>query len=128
MAETTDKQTAAAAGWLPGLLLAVAIACVVGGLAAYYALTAQPTWVRIAALLAGLAVAAGVFAVSPLGRSFWEFAAGSRVELRKMVWPTKDETWKTTLVVFGFVALLGVFFWVVDALLNMATRKLLGGG
>ena len=51
-----------------------------------------------------------------------------RVELRKMVWPTMDETKRTTLVVVIFVAALGVFFWVIDWVLGIASRYLLGGG
>jgi preprotein translocase SecE subunit len=45
-----------------------------------------------------------------------------------MVWPTVPDTRRTTLVVFLFVALGGVFFWIVDWLLAWATRHLLGTG
>ena len=52
----------------------------------------------------------------------------SRIELRKMVWETRERTLKTTGIVFAFVAALGVFFWVVDWLLAWGTEKLLGQG
>ncbi|MFZ9086847.1 MAG: preprotein translocase subunit SecE [Steroidobacteraceae bacterium] len=45
-----------------------------------------------------------------------------------MVWPTRQETVQTTLVVFVFVILLGIFFWLVDMLLAWATRYLTGQG
>jgi preprotein translocase subunit SecE len=126
MTEQTDNT--AGGGALDWLWLAAALALVVGGLAAYYGLTAQPTVVRALAVLAGVGLGAGAFAMSALGRTVWQFALGSRVELRKMVWPTIDETRKTTLVVAVFVVVLGVFFWVVDWLLAWGTRHLLGTG
>ena len=66
--------------------------------------------------------------MSALGQTVWQFALGSRVELRKMVWPSIDETRKTTLVVFVFVVILGLFFWFVDWVLAWGTRHLLGTG
>lgn len=126
MTEQSDKK--AGGGALDWLWVAVALALVVGGLVAYYALTTQPTVVRVIALLAGVGLGVGAFAMSALGRTVWQFALGSRVELRKMVWPSIDETRKTTLVVFVFVVILGLFFWGVDAFLAFATRHLLGTG
>jgi preprotein translocase subunit SecE len=126
MTEQSDKK--AGGGALDWLWVVAALALVVGGLVAYYALTTQPTVVRVLALLAGVGLGVGAFAMSALGRTVWQFALGSRVELRKMVWPSVDETRKTTLVVFVFVVVLGLFFWGVDAFLAFATRHLLGTG
>jgi preprotein translocase subunit SecE len=126
MTEQTDKQ--AGGGALDWLWVVAALALVIGGLVAYYALTTQPTVVRVIALLAGVGLGVGAFAMSALGRTVWQFALGSRVELRKMVWPSVDETRKTTLVVFVFVVVLGLFFWFVDWVLAWGTRHLLGTG
>jgi preprotein translocase SecE subunit len=61
------------------------------------------------------------------GHSFSSQVLAS-VELRKMVWPTRQATVQTTLVVFVFVILMGIFFWLVDMLLAWATRYLTGQG
>jgi preprotein translocase subunit SecE len=53
---------------------------------------------------------------------------GSRVELRKVVWPTRDETTKMTLVVFAAIVIMALFFWVLDMLLGFITRSLTGQG
>ncbi len=45
-----------------------------------------------------------------------------------MVWPTRTETWRTTLVVFVFVMALGVFFWGVDWVLAKGMRYVTGQG
>ena len=126
MTEQTDKT--AGGGALDWLWLAAALALVVGGLVAYYALNTQPTVLRAIAVLAGVGLGVGAFAMSSPGRTVWQFALGSRVELRKMVWPSIDDTRKTTLVVFVFVVVLGLFFWFVDWVLAWGTRHLLGTG
>jgi preprotein translocase subunit SecE len=58
----------------------------------------------------------------------WQFALDSRVELRKIVWPNREETLRTTAIVFVFVGVAGVFFWLVDLALAAATRFLSGQG
>jgi preprotein translocase subunit SecE len=128
MVETTDKQVEPVAGWQSGVLIALAVVLIVGGLAAYYALTAQPVWLRWLTLVAGLVLGAGALSLSAPGRQFWEFVMGSRVELRKMVWASKEDAWKMTGFVFFAVVVLGLFFWFIDVLLGWGTRKLLGGG
>jgi preprotein translocase subunit SecE len=55
------------------------------------------------------------------GREFWQFAQAARVELRKVVWPTRDETVKTTYVVFIFAIVMGLFFWGLDWILTWLT-------
>jgi preprotein translocase subunit SecE len=108
--------------------LVVAILLVLGGIAAFYVLRAQPDWQRWLAVVAGVALAVLVFGSSVRGQSFFEFMAESRVELRKVVWPTRQETGMTTLAVFLFVIVAGTFFWVLDVFLSWATRLLTGQG
>ena len=108
--------------------LALAIVTLVAGVGAYYWFTDLPVAVRILMVLAGLGLGAALLFWSAQGQVIWQFVQGSRVELRKMVWPTRQETLQTTLVVFVFVLLLGVFFWLVDMLLAWATRYLTGQG
>ena len=116
------------AGRNNGMLLGLAIALVVAGVAAFYVLSGQPGWLRWLAVVAGLALGVGVFALSGNGREFWQFAQDARNELRKVVWPAKNETWMTTAVVFGFALIAGVFFWMLDLFLAWATRHLTGQG
>ena len=108
--------------------LLLAVITVIAGIGGYYWFVELPTAVRILMVLAGVAVSAAFLFWSAQGRTVWQFVQGSRVELRKMVWPTRQETLQTTLVVFVFVLLLGVFFWLVDMLLAWATRHLTGQG
>ena len=125
---TEQTENTAGGGALDWAWLAAALALLVGGLTVFYALNTQPMPLRVSAVLAGLVLGVGAFAMTGWGRSVWQFGIGSRVELRKMVWPTVPDTRKTTLVVFVFVVVLGLFFWLVDRLLAMGTHYLLGTG
>ena len=108
--------------------LVLAVATLLAGIGGYYWFSDLPVAVRILMVLAGLGLGAALLFWSAQGQVLWQYIQGSRVELRKMVWPTRQETLQTTLVVFVFVLLLGVFFWLVDMLLAWATRHLTGQG
>ncbi len=110
------------------LKLAAAIILVIAGIAGYYVLSDRNAAVRWGAMVAGLVLGIAVLAVSSVGRRFWHFVQDSRIELRKVVWPSKQETLQTTAVVFGFVTLAGLFFWLLDLVLTWATNHLTGQG
>ena len=106
----------------------VAALLVAGGITGYYLLSTQPAWVRWICVAAGLLLAALVVAMSAYGRSLKQFFLDSRVELRKIVWPTRQETLQVTVAVFIFVIVAGLFFWLVDLGLAWATKALSGQG
>ena len=117
------------AGTADTVKLVAAILIAVAGIVAFYALKGgQADWVRWLAFVGALVVGAVVFAASQHGRDSWKFVLDSRIELYKVFWPTRQETGTTTLVVFGFVLIMGLFFWGIDALLAWITRSLLGTG
>jgi preprotein translocase subunit SecE len=108
--------------------LVLAAAALVGGVVAYYLYPDQPQVVRVLMVLGGLVLGLVLLYSSQPGRELWNYVQSSRVELRKMVWPTRQETWRTTLVVFLFVVALGVFFWLVDMALAWGVRQVTGQG
>ena len=127
MNEQAQDQTAS--GNAAGIMtVAVAIALLIAGIAAFYLLDTRPDWQRWSVTGIGLVAALGVFALSPMGRRFWQFILDSRVELRKVVWPSRQETLQTTGVVLFFIVIAGTFFWVLDLLLAWITRLLSGQG
>ncbi|MFZ6725131.1 preprotein translocase subunit SecE [Undibacterium sp. MH2W] len=96
----------------------LAVAALVSGIAAFYILAGQSTWVRAAALVVGLAVAVALVAVSEMGRNFVEFAKEAVRETKKVVWPTRKEAGQITAVVFGFVLIMAIFLWGTDKFLE----------
>ena len=116
------------AGTADKLKLAVAIVIVMAGVAAYYVLANQSVWLRWLPVIGSLVLAAVVVGFSRYGSEFRRFVELARIELRKIVWPARQETLQTTLVVFGFVVVAGLFFWVLDLVLAWATKALTGTG
>jgi preprotein translocase subunit SecE len=108
--------------------LVTAIVLVLAGVAGYYVLAAQAAWLRWLAVALGIALAAAVIAASRYGRDLRQFIADSRIELRKIVWPNRQETGRMTLVVIAFLFIAGLFFWGLDLALAWATRALTGQG
>ena len=122
------EQTETGATALDTVKLAAAAAILVGGIAAFYWLVDVPVWVRWLIVFAALGVGAFVALQSAQGRNFWQFVQGSRIELRKVVWPTRQETLQTALVVFIAITAMGLFFWMLDWVLGALTRMLTGQG
>lgn len=107
--------------WFAALLVAA-------GVAGYYLLGDSGEWMRWLAVVGGILVGGLVVAWSRYGVELWQFVRDARSELRKVVWPTRQETGMTTLVVFVFVIAAGFFFWALDLVLAWATRVLTGQG
>jgi preprotein translocase subunit SecE len=123
------KQTTAAPAATGTVQLIAAIMLVLGGIVAFYVLKSRPeAWASWAALAGGVALGVLMFAFSPNGRRFWQFFLESRVELRKVFWPSRQETFTTTLVVLGFVVVASIFFWLLDLMLASVTKFFTGTG
>ena len=125
---TSDDTRVQNAGTSDNLKLAIATILVLAGIAGYYVLGNQAAWLRWLAVAAGIVLALVVVALSKYGTALKQFFADSRIELRKIVWPNRQETGMTTLVVFVFLLVAGVFFWGLDLALAWATRALTGQG
>ena len=121
-----EVQTPAGAAAKDTALMTLSIVLLIAGIVAFYWFDEQPLVIRVGMVIAGLAAGAGLMWFSWYGREFWQFAQAARIELRKVVWPERDETVKTTYVVFGFAVVMGLFFWLLDIGLTYLTR-LLGG-
>ena len=117
---TEDIKTADGPSMADQVKLTLSILLVIAGLAGYYLL--DNLWARWGSVVAGLALGAVVIGFSGYGRRLWAFTEAARIELRKVVWPTRDETLKTTLAVFVFVTIAGIFFWLLDLVLAWATK------
>ena len=121
-----EVQTPTGASAKDTALMTMSIVVLLAGIVAFYWLDEQPLLIRVAMVIVGLAAAAGLMWFSWYGREFWQFALAARIELRKVVWPEREETIKMTYIVFGFAVLMGLFFWGLDWVLTLLTRLLSG--
>ena len=123
------KQTTAEPSGSDTAQLIAAIVLVLGGIVAYYLLKSRPeAWASWAAMFGGIVLGVLLFAVSGYGKRFWRFVLESRVELRKVFWPTRQETMTTTMVVLVFVVIAATFFWLLDLTLASVTKFFTGQG
>jgi preprotein translocase subunit SecE len=107
-------------------LMILAIVALLAGVVGFYWFEEDPLALRLAMVGSGVVVAVGLAWVSWYGREFWQFAQAARVELRKVVWPEREDTVRTTVLVIVFASLMGVFFWVLDLILTWLIRLLTG--
>ena len=100
---------------------------VVGAVVAFYALGDQGLWLRVLALLALLAVAVVVFFTSEPGKQLIAYGRDSVKEVRKVVWPSRQEAMQMTGYVFAFVVVMALFLWLTDKTLEWVFYDLLLG-
>ena len=96
---------------LAGLVLA-------GAIFAYYWYNDLATWQRILIMLGGLIGAAAIGFFTRTGHALRDFLFESNFELRKVVWPTRQETIQTTVVIFFVVVALSLILGLIDLTLK----------
>ena len=107
--------------------LLVAAGVLLGGLYGYYFYENDLSLpLRVLMVLGGTGAGIAIAMTSTQGKRLWHFVQGSRVEIRKVVWPTKQETTQTAIAVFVFTLIMAVFFWLLDSGLLWLTRRFVG--
>jgi len=74
--------------------------------------------VRLLGVLAALVISLAIAAFTALGRRVRNFIAESQFEMRKVVWPTRDETIKTTGIIIVVVIILSMLLGLIDLILK----------
>ncbi len=123
---TTTTQETSESGFLDIIKLLLAAGVLVGGLYSYYYFLEIALPLRVLMVLGGLAAGITVAMSSTQGQRLWAFIQGARIEIRKVVWPTKQETTQTAIAVFVFTLIMALFFWGLDSFLLWLTRTLVG--
>ena len=119
---TTTTQETSESGILDIIKLLLAAGVLVGGLYSYYYFLEIALPLRVLMVLGGLAAGITVAMTSTQGQRLWAFIQGARIEIRKVVWPTKQETTQTAIAVFVFTLIMALFFWGLDSFLLWLTR------
>ncbi|MEW6444815.1 MAG: preprotein translocase subunit SecE [Pseudomonadota bacterium] len=121
-------KTEASASALDNIKLALALLVLLAGVVGFYWFEQVALAWRVLALLGLAGLAVGLVALTPMGRGLLGFSREARTELRKVVWPTRQETLQVTLSVLVLVLIVGIFLWLVDALLFWGVRLITGQG
>ena len=98
--------------------LTLALIVLAAGVVAYYWFNGQPSWQRLLMLIGGLVVGCGIGYPTHSGRQLKEFLSESVFEMRKVVWPTRQETIQTTIVIMVVVVILALLLGLIDVILK----------
>jgi len=97
--------------------LALAVLVVAAGIVGYSMLEGQNAVARLGVFIASLLLALGIVWFSDTGRRTVGYLRDSMTELRRVVWPSRQEAVRMTGVVFVFVAIMAVILWLFDKIL-----------
>lgn len=128
MATNSQVQTVVPGSEKVKLILAVVLA--IAAFVVYFLLDGNPSisgWMRWLSLLGLLVCAGAVFLLSMWGKRLIAYFGDSIKEVKKVVWPTRQEAGQMTLYVFIFVTIMALFLWLIDMLLQWGIFSLLLG-
>jgi preprotein translocase subunit SecE len=108
--------------------LGTALALLIGGVAAFYYFADVSKLARVVGLLAAVGIALAISLQTERGRTLAAFVKESQTEVRKVVWPTRQETVQTTLVVMVVVVVIAIFLWLLDMALGGIISWAMGQG
>jgi preprotein translocase subunit SecE len=117
-----EKNTGAL-DWLKWL---VVVALLAGGVFANWYYQDEGLLVRVIGLLVAAAVAVLIALQTQRGRNIWSLLKESRAEVRRVVWPTNQETTQTTMVVLLLVFVFALILWGLDSLLGWIVSSIIG--
>ena len=119
---TSTETTGASLDWLKWV---VVFAILGGGVFGNWYFGEQSLLYRVAALLV-LAVAAFFVAIqTEKGGNAWTLIKEARGEIRRVVWPTRDETVQTTMIVLVLVLIFALILWLLDSGLSWVVSMIL---
>ncbi|SAI03533.1 preprotein translocase subunit SecE [Bordetella ansorpii] len=94
--------------------LGLAVLVIIAGIVGFSVLGAQPLAARVGVFIGSLVIAAVIAWFSEPGRRTISFGQESYNEVKRVSWPTRKETMQMTGIVFAFVAVMGLFMWLLD--------------
>ncbi|TCJ94769.1 protein translocase subunit secE/sec61 gamma [Volucribacter psittacicida] len=98
------------------LWIIVALVVAVAALGNVYFTDEISTSIRVVAIIVLLVIALGLVAVTNQGRKALGFFKESKIELRKIVWPTRQEATQTTLIVMAVTVVVALVLWGLDSI------------
>lgn len=105
----------------------IAIGMVLSGIYANaYVYASEPALYRALGLLLVVLVAAGIVITTAQGKALWLLAKNARIEIRRVVWPTRIETVQTTALVIAVTLLMALILWLLDSLLSWVISYIIG--
>ena len=115
-------------GRVDTLKIIIALLIVISATAAFYIYPELSLVIRVLVIMAAMLVSAVIGLQTEKGRQIWSFIGETQIEVRKVVWPTREETVQTTLVVVLMVFFIALFLWLLDLFLGWSIGAIMGHG
>lgn len=115
-------------GKLDTLKLGLALLITIGALVGFYFYADQSLLYRVIGLLGLVGVSIAIALTTDKGREIWGYFQEAQIEVRKVVWPTRQETVQTTLLVIIMVIVVAIILWLLDMFLGWSIGLLMGHG
>ena len=119
---TRTEQTTSA---IDTFKLMTAVLVLIAGVVGFYYFEDESQLLRVLGMLAVAVVAFLIAATTDKGRRSLAFIKDARIEVRKVVWPTRQEALQTTVAVLFMVILVAIMLWLFDMFLGWGVSKLL---
>lgn len=123
MSTNTETTASSSLDWLKWLVVAALLG---GGVYGNWYFQDESLLIRVVAMLAGAAVAVFIAIQTERGRNTWNLMKEARSEIRRVVWPSNQETTQTTLVVMVLVLIFALILWGLDSLLSWFVSSVIG--
>lgn len=105
---------------------ALAVALIAGGIYAYYHFDQYPVFYRVLSLIPVVVVALLIAVWTQSGNAFWDLVRQARLEVYKVVWPTRQETVQTTMIVLLVVFVIALILWLLDMFFGWLASIIIG--
>ena len=105
---------------------ALAVLLAIAGIVAFYWFAEWPAPLRALLPLGGVIAAGAVFALSSKGRATIDYLGEARFELRKVIWPPRQDTVRGTGVILLVVVIMSLLLGLIDFILGGSVKLLLG--
>ncbi|VFM96227.1 MAG: protein translocase subunit secE/sec61 gamma [Candidatus Kentron sp. G] len=123
-----DNKTEKSSGIPDSIKWSSAAFLLAGAIGGFHYWSEQLWLLRLIGLLIAFGFVGAIALQTAQGRLAWNTIKEARMEVRKVVWPTRKETVQTTMIVITVVFLMAMILWALDGLLGLTMRHLLGQG
>ena len=107
------------------LKLMLALLILIGGVVGFYYFEDESQLLRVIGMLVVAGIAFFIVSITDIGHRSLGFVKDARVEVRKVVWPTRQETLQTTIAVLIMVVIVAIMLWLIDLALGTGVNSLL---
>jgi len=110
------------------LKIITALLILIGSVVAFYYFADVSKLARVGGLIVAVGIAVAITLQTDKGRTTASFIKEAQTEVRKVVWPTRQETVQTTLVVMVVVVIIAIFLWLLDMALGGIVSQVMQRG